>query len=158
MTRAEILSLVGQLTNALAESHTPTQFSEEDRDMLKSIHAAIVSQKRTVAPGTVVPVVPSEIHTSLTVQETQEVPMFASVKIEPEGKKKSFWKKLGSGMKTALAGVAFGAGGGALGAVVDAVKDGNFNPGSIAATAAIAAVTGAVGYYQKSPKDQAKEE
>jgi hypothetical protein len=153
MNRAELLSLIGQLSTALSETQTPVQWTQEDSDRLRDIHAATVAQKRTAA-------VPTE-----AAPPAKEVPMFRSIPQSEEPsldgqpkKKKNFWQKLGSGAKTALAGVAFGAGGGALGAVVDGVKDGNLNPASLAATAAISAITGAIGYYQKSPKDEAKED
>jgi hypothetical protein len=149
MTRSEILSLITQAAAALTtEPQTPAQWTEEDQAMLRDIHAAVVAQKRTVA----VPTVAAEIQTALTVQEVPmpSIPPSLDVPV----KKKGIWGKLGKGLKTAVAGIAFGAGGGALGAVVDAVKDGNVNPGSLLGTAAIAAITGAVGYYQKPPADK----
>jgi hypothetical protein len=156
MTRAEILSLIQQAAAALTtEPQTPATYTEEDRVMIREIHAATVG---TVALKGALAVDGNQLE-----QPARGGPLFTSIPASPEpplgplesASKKPWWKKLGTGMKTALAGIAFGAGGGALGAVVDAVKDGNVNPGSLAGTAAIAAITGAIGYYQKGPREDA---
>jgi hypothetical protein len=161
MNRTELLALLTQAVNSLTNAPvTPTQWTEEDRELLienntllKDIHAATVSVKRTTT---------STVSVVRPVQETKEIPMFTSIpqsnapSIENlETKvKKSFWKKLGGGMKTAV--VAIGAGGGAaaLGATVDALKGGDINPISLATTAIGAAVAGAVGYRSKPPEDK----
>ena len=151
MTRAEILSLITQAAAALTtEPQTPATFTEADQQRLIDIHAAVVAQKRTAAASTVTITQP--------VQETREIPMFASIPksldppIDPPAKKKNFWRKLGGGMKTTL--VAIGAGGGAaaLSGLVDALKGGDFNPVSLATTAVGAAVAGAIGYRSKPPE------
>jgi hypothetical protein len=143
MTRAEILNLIQEAAKALDDSpETPAQWTEDDRKMLREVHAS-ATKSSCVPVAAPEPVAPP----------ANDVPFFKSVpSMQTPAPKKSFWSKLGTGMKTALAGIAFGAGGGALGAVVEAVKDGNVNAQSLAATAAIAAVTGAVGYYQKGPQ------
>lgn len=148
MTRTEIAALLGQAMHALAAVPlTPTGWTEEDRQMLRDISEATVQPQRTVA----VPTVAAEIHTALV---EREVPMFASVKIEPTEKKKSWWKKLGGNMKTGLVAVGAGGGAAALSGVVDALKGGDFNPVSLATTAIGAAVAGAIGYRSKPPEKE----
>jgi hypothetical protein len=177
MTREEILALATQLASALtAEPQTPTQWTDKNDRMLEEIHSSVVP-KRSGPIVTHIPIpnpgsnwvsyetVPVGIPTELPTESVESVappttpypePAVTPTAIQKATKKaKGFWGKLGAGMKTLGAGLAFGAGGGALTAAVDAVKDGNFNPASIATTAAIAAVTGAIGYYQKGPQKDA---
>jgi hypothetical protein len=179
MTRAEILALIQQAAQALdSESGAPAQWTDQNDQLLREIHAAIVP-KRSGQVFTHVPIqnpgsnwvsfetVPVDMPVELPKGETTMEPAappttpYSEPAVTPTGmekaakKAKGFWGKLGAGVKTIGAGLAFGAGGGAVTAAVDAVKDGNFNPASIATTAAIAAVTGAIGYYQKGPQKDA---
>jgi hypothetical protein len=146
MTRSEILSLITQAAAALTtDSQEPATFTDADKQRIIDIHAAVVSQKRTV----VVPTVAAELQTALTVQEAlmPSIPPSLDVPV----KKKNFWQKLGGGMKTTLVAIGAGGGGAALSAVVDAVKDGNISPTGLGAAAISAAVAGAIGYRSKPP-------
>jgi hypothetical protein len=144
MTRSEILALIQQAAAALTtEPQTPATYTEEDRAMIREIHAKTVQPKRTVA------------------ESVREIPMFTSIPQSPdppldgEPKKKGFWRRLGGGVKTTLVAIGAGGGGAALSAAVDTVKDGNISPTGIGAAAISAAVAGAIGYRSKPP---AKEE
>jgi hypothetical protein len=141
MNRQEILNLITQAAAALtAEPPQDAKWTEGDRQMLKDVHAATVQPQRTAG----------------LIEPTQYVPIpypeekvFTSESVEPA--KKSWWKKLGSGMKTAIVALGAGGGGAALSAVVDQVKDGNISPTGLATAAIGAAVAGAIGYRSKPP-------
>ena len=152
MTRADLLDLIQQLqktATALAVEDKPAQWTEECYSMLKDIHAAVVNAPPPAEPYP--PIATPPIAAGLP--EVAAPPSLGNV----EPKKKNFWQKLGSGMKTTV--VAIGAGGGmaALNAVVDSVQHGNISPGSLAVTAAGAAITVAIAYRAQSPVQPPKE-
>jgi hypothetical protein len=146
VNRQQIIDLLMQTAGALSvEPHTPATWTEEDRAKLADIHAATVAQKRTAA---------APVFTTGPVEK--ELPMFTSIPSAdpPAEKKKSFWKKLGAGMKTAVVGVGAAAGGAALHAAVGSVMSGNLSPSGIATTAGAAAVAAAIGYRSQPPKKE----
>lgn len=140
MTKPELLALLQQAAAALAVDQQPIQYTEEDRAMLRDIHAAVV------APAAAKPTPIADPPAAVEIPEVAAPPS-----LETASKKKSFWAKLGSGLKTTA--VAIGAGGGAaaLNAVVDSVQHGNISPTGLATSAIGAAITGAIAYRAQSP-------
>lgn len=147
MTRAQLLDLLGQVTKALdADPQTPATWTEEDREMLREIRAAVVKPAEVSSAASAAAAAPPAARTELPLFTS--IPSVAPAAGEP---KKSWWKKLGSGLKTTLVAVGAGGGSAALAAAVDAVQHGNVSPTGIATAAIGAAVAGAIGYRAQSP-------
>lgn len=150
MTRDEVRAILEQAAAALSASPAaPATWNEETERMLREIHAAVVAKSASPAPA------PAELPFFRSIPGVAPAaPAESAAPAEPAAKKPSWWKRLGSGLKTTLVAIGAGGGGAALSAAVEAVKGGNMSPTGIATAAIGAAVAGAIGYRTQSPEQE----